>query len=66
MKESLKSQYFWALFFLGLFLLNYPVLNLYNIPERWADFPVLFIFIFFFWALLIAVTGWIIKRTDKK
>lgn len=66
MKESLKSQYFWALFFLGVFLLNYPVLNLVNIPGTWAGIPVLFIFIFSFWALLIAVTRWIIKKTDKK
>jgi cytochrome bd-type quinol oxidase subunit 2 len=66
MKESFKSQYLWALFFLGIFLLNYPVLNLYNIQERWADIPVLYIFIFFFWTLLIALTLLIIKKTDKQ
>ena len=65
-KAKAKSQYLWGLFFLGLFLLNYPLLSLYNIPQTWGGIPVLFIMLFAFWALVIALTYWIIKKTDPK
>ncbi|WP_291781910.1 hypothetical protein [Cecembia sp.] len=63
MKAKAKGQYLWVLFFLGLFLLNYPLLSLYNIPEKWRGIPLLFLFLFIFWALIIALTYWIIKKT---
>lgn len=66
MKDLLKSQYLWGLFFLGLFLLNYPVLNIYNIPETWGGIPVLYIFIFSFWSLIIVLTYLVIKKTVQK
>jgi Na+-driven multidrug efflux pump len=66
MKAKAKSQYLWGLFFLGLFLLNYPLLSLYNIPEKWMGMPVLFLFFFAFWALIIVLTYWVIKKTDSK
>lgn len=65
MKDTLKNQYLWGVFILGVFLLNYPVLRLYNIPERWWGIPVLYLFIFGFWLLIIALTYWVVRKTNK-
>jgi len=64
MKAKAKSQYLWGLFFLGLFLLNYPLLSLYNVPVKWWGIPLLFLYLFIFWVIIIALTYWIINKTD--
>ncbi|SMD42862.1 hypothetical protein SAMN00777080_1429 [Aquiflexum balticum DSM 16537] len=66
MKDILKSQYLWAVFFLGLFLLNYPVLSIYNIPKAIFGIPLLFIMVFGFWALLILLTYLVVKKMNRK
>ncbi|MGM0943766.1 MAG: hypothetical protein ACQEW9_01205 [Bacteroidota bacterium] len=65
MKKSLKQHYLGAIFFLGLFLLNYPVLAIYDIPERWLGIPVMYLFVFGFWSLLITITYLVIRKPDK-
>lgn len=60
MKAKAKSQYLWGLFLLGLCLLNYPLLSVYNIQEKWSGIPVLYFWVFFFWLLIIILTYWII------
>ncbi|RZS95653.1 hypothetical protein [Cecembia calidifontis] len=65
MKEGAKNQYLWGVFFLGLFLLNYPVLYLYNIPAKLAGIPVLFLMVFAFWALIIGLTIWVLRKTNS-
>lgn len=66
MKDTLKSQYLWAVFFLGLFLMNYPVLSMYNIPKEIFGIPLLYLMVFGFWVLLILITYLVIRKTNKK
>ncbi|WP_188439168.1 hypothetical protein [Belliella aquatica] len=66
MKSGLKNQYLWVVFVLGVILLNYPILAIYNIPEVWFGIPVLFFFVFLFWLLLILATFLIILKLKKK
>lgn len=66
MKEGLKNQYLWVVFFLGLILLNYPVLGIYNIPETWFGIPVLYLFVFAIWLGIILVTYLIIRKLRRK
>ncbi|ERM83867.1 hypothetical protein P872_02280 [Rhodonellum psychrophilum GCM71 = DSM 17998] len=66
MKAALKGQYLWVIFFLGIFLLNYPVLSIYNIPEVWYGIPVLYLLVFLIWAFLILVTFLVLHKSDKK
>lgn len=52
-----------ALFVLGIVLFNVPFLNLFNHGTTMAGIPVLFIFLFVAWLLLILITrlvvaGW--------
>lgn len=66
MKDILKNQYLWAIFFLGLFLLNYPVLSIYNISKTIFGVPLLFIMVFGFWVVLILLTYLVVRKMDKK
>ncbi|EOZ96592.1 hypothetical protein A33Q_2362 [Indibacter alkaliphilus LW1] len=63
MKETLKSQYLWTTFFMGLFLLNYPVLALYNLEKKLMGIPLLYLLVFFIWVSLISATYFIIRKT---
>ena len=66
MKAALKGQHQWVILFLGIFLLNYPVLSIYNIPQIWFGIPVLYLVVFFIWATLILVTFLVLHKSDKK
>lgn len=66
MKSGLKNQYLWVVFILGVVLLNYPILAIYNIPEIWFGIPVLYFFVFLFWLLLILATFLIILKLKNK
>ncbi len=66
MKESLKSQYLLTLFFAGIFLLNYPVMALYNKNTKLLGIPSLYLFVFVFWLLMIVLTYLIIQKTKSK
>lgn len=46
-----------ALFFLGVVLLNYPLISLFNVPRLIGGIPLLYGYIFLVWALIIALVG---------
>lgn len=46
-----------ALFFLGVVLLNYPLLSLFNQPRLVWGIPLLYGYVFLVWALLIILVG---------
>lgn len=50
-----KGHRFVALCMLGLLLFNYPILALFNVPGTIFGVPVLYAYIFFAWAMLIAL-----------
>lgn len=61
MQRSLISgQRLVALFFVGLLLLNYPVLSLFDRPVELFGIPLLFLYIFCIWACLIGLMAWLI------
>lgn len=66
MKETLKSQYLVTLFFAGVFLLNYPLMGIYNINKKQLGIPVLYLFVFALWLMVILLTYWIIRKTKNK
>ncbi len=46
-----------SLFLLGLLLLNYPLLSLFDAPSIIFGIPLLYGYIFLVWALLIVLAG---------
>ncbi len=61
-KPNLKGQRFIALFLLGNALFNYPLLSLFNQPLTVAGIPLLYIYVFGAWTLLIALLAFIVEK----
>ena len=57
-----KGQRLVGLCLLGFVLFNYPILALFNVPVFIFGIPVLYAWIFFAWAVLIAAMAWVIER----
>lgn len=66
MKKGKKNQFLWAVFFLGILLLNFPFLLVYNHAEKVLGIPILFLTIFGLWLLLIVLVYWIIHRSRQE
>jgi hypothetical protein len=63
MKQSnVKNQRLAALFLLGVLLFNYPLLALFNRATLVAGVPLLYVYIFGAWALLIGLLALAVER----
>ena len=60
--SGITGQRLAAVFLLGCALFNYPLLSLFNKPEKILDVPLLYIYIFGAWALLIGLMAYVIER----
>jgi len=56
-RESKLSKRLVALFLLGCVLLNYPIISLFNLEIPIFGLPLLLVYIFGIWGLLIALTA---------
>ena len=63
-RSSLKGQRLVALFLLGCLLFNYPIFSLFAGAAQWAGVPVLYVYVFFAWALLIALMALVVERSS--
>jgi hypothetical protein len=61
--ENKKYKRLIALFLFGLVLLNYPILSLLNINTTLFGFPLLYIYIFITWGLLIFLSALTTSRS---
>ena len=61
-RPGIHGQRLIAVFLLGCLLLNYPLLYLFNVSQRIFGIPVLYVYTFSAWALLIALTAVIVSR----
>ncbi len=59
------SDRFIALFILGIILLNPPFILIFDRAATNAGVPVLFLYLFVAWAILIALMALIIERSDN-
>jgi len=64
--ESKKNKRLVALFLLGFVLLNYPILSLLNLPIFVFGLPLLYIYIFGIWGLLILLSAWATTRRSRE
>ena len=63
-KPGIHGQRLIAVFLLGCLLFNYPLLFLFNSDHRLLGVPLLYIYIFAVWALLIALIALVITRSS--
>ncbi|MBK7134804.1 MAG: hypothetical protein IPH73_00775 [Rhodocyclales bacterium] len=61
-RSIITGQRLAAVFLLGCVLFNYPLIALFNKPDEIADIPLLYLFLFGAWALLIVLMAWVIER----
>ncbi len=64
-RPGLTGQRLIAVFLLGCLLLNYPLLALFNIDYSVFGIPLLYIYTFVAWAVLIALTALIAERSAE-
>lgn len=63
-RSDITGQRLVAIVLLGCVLFNYPVLSLFSKPGVLFGIPLLYFYIFAVWALLIALTAWVIERSE--
>ena len=56
-RDSKKNKRLVALFLLGCVLLNYPILSLANLNILIFGLPLLYVYLFGVWCLLISLTA---------
>ena len=64
--ENRKYKRLIALFLLGIVLLNYPILSLLNIDILIFGYPLLFVYIFGIWGLLIFLSALATSRLKNR
>ncbi len=55
-REGDRGKRLVGLFLLGYLLFNYPLLSLFNLPRLVAGIPLLLVYIFSVWLVLILLT----------
>lgn len=61
-RPGIHGQRLIAAFLFGCLLFNYPLLYLFNINYRLFGIPLLYVYAFAAWGLLIALTAAVIER----
>jgi hypothetical protein len=64
LKANLKGQRLIAAFLLGCLLLNYPLLSLFQTEGHVFGIPLLFVYIFGAWLLLIVTVALVVEMPD--
>ena len=63
-KSASKTARLLCLFALGCLMFNYPFLALFNVPASVLGFPVLYLYLFIAWALMIALLAWLMEKVE--
>ena len=61
-KPKRKTERLIGLFLLGCLLFNYPLLALFNLRATFLGIPLLYVYLFAAWGLLIALAAVIMER----
>ena len=64
MRKGVKHEFLVFVFLLGLLLLNPPILSIFNVPDYVAGVPVLYVYLFAVWAILIALMALTTSKPD--
>ncbi len=64
-RSPIKLQRLVAVFLLGMLMLNYPLLPLFNERGTLFGVPALYAYIFIAWGVLIALMGAVVERSRR-
>ncbi len=65
-RESKTNKRLVALFLLGCVLLNYPILALFNLKTQIFGLPLLYVYVFGIWCMLIGLTALVTVYRSKE
>lgn len=54
-----------SLFFGAFVLLNFPIIRILGNGSQLGQIPLLYIYLFLLWAVMIGITFWIVERKNK-
>lgn len=63
-RSDITGQRLVAIVLLGCVLFNYPVLSLFSKPAALFGIPLLYLYLFAMWALLIGLMAYLIERRE--
>lgn len=63
--ENKKNKRLVALFLFGIVLLNYPILSLLNLNITVFGLPLVYVYIFGIWSLLIFLSALVMRRPKE-
>jgi len=63
--SSHKNKRLVSLFFLGGLLLNYPILSLFNLKRTIGGIPLLYMYIFSIWFILVFCISLVTRQTTQ-
>ncbi len=63
--DMTKTRRLVALFLLGAVLFNYPILSLFNLKIVVLGFPLLYIYLFVVWAILIVLMALVTRSRSS-
>jgi len=61
-----KNRFLVFIFLLGIVLFNYPVLSLFNLNIMVSGVPLLYLYLFFVWGLIIGLIAMAARLYDSK
>ena len=61
-RSTLSRQRLATVFIIGALLLFSPVISLFDRPIAWFGIPLLYLYLFGVWAVLITAMAWILKE----
>ena len=64
--DSAISRRLFGLFLLGVILFNYPILSIFNLEKFWFGIPMLYLYMFLVWFLLILLIGFVTRVTHLR
>ena len=63
--ELMISRRLFALFLLGCLLFNYPILSLFNLDSFLFGIPLLYLYMFVVWTVLIVMIVFVTRPREK-
>ncbi len=64
-RSVITGQRLVASFLIGCVLFNYPILALFNKADRLFGIPLLYLYIFVAWVLLVGLMAWTIESRQE-
>lgn len=66
MRGNLAGQRLAVVFIAGMFLFNYPVLSLFDRPIDWLGMPIMMLYLFGVWLLVIVLMAWVVELGERQ